>query len=230
MKCKNRSFHCFFCWRFVGIAAGSGCTTNQPMAGAGAGGNSRQRSALPAGEEAALEYDFLPVTSPSRGWCESPVEHPSAADLDGRRPLVSPGRPASRRFTWPYTWKASVGCRPSWRSKRLFRSGSILTARRFPSPARTGRKAEKKLPADPDQRQTPADGQSDLTAGCGQELSAAGRLEKQAGFRRDPIAVSLVPDRRSGMEDVLNTVNINECLPGPGREQGGGGPEPAPVR
>ena len=98
-------------------------------------------AALPAGDEAALEYDFLvPARSPPRSGRESAVEHPAAAWPGGPRPPVSPGPPGSRRSTWPFTWKASAGCRPTWPSKRLFRSGFIWTARRCPSPPQAGRK------------------------------------------------------------------------------------------
>ena len=86
-------------------------------------------AALPAGEDAALDYDFLP-TGRLRPAADDKAQWSTQRQLSlaaGGQP-ASPGRLPSRRSIWPFTWKASAGCRPNWTSKRLFPSGSILTA------------------------------------------------------------------------------------------------------
>ena len=40
-------------------------------------------------------------------------------------------------------------------------------------------------------------------------------MKNKPAFAADPVAVSLDPDRRTSMEDVLNTVNINDVFLSP---------------
>jgi dipeptidyl aminopeptidase/acylaminoacyl peptidase len=54
-----------------------------------------------------------------------------------------------------------------------------------------------------------------LPVGAGKSHQLQASLQNKPAFAADPVAVSLAPDRRSGMEDVLNTVNINDVFLAP---------------
>ena len=54
-----------------------------------------------------------------------------------------------------------------------------------------------------------------LPAGAGKSHPLQASLQNNPAFAADEVAVSLTPERRCGMEDVLNTVNINDVFLAP---------------
>ncbi|MBN2400281.1 MAG: S9 family peptidase [Candidatus Aminicenantes bacterium] len=168
-------------------------------------------AALPAGKSAALDYDFL---EPAR-----------------LRPMAgSPVQWSTRRqFYWqtgPARFSGAAGIQAvyiaiyleSWRwlqaeltleadfPLRVYLDGTVLA-----QAASTGTDAGKN-----NYLLTMANGKhllllkGILPAGAGISHSLQAGLANLPAFHADPVTLSLAPDRRSGMEDVLNTVNITE--------------------
>jgi dipeptidyl aminopeptidase/acylaminoacyl peptidase len=182
--------------------------------------------ALPAGEEAALEYDFLSISR----------LHPEAGlkvQWGTQRQLT--WRPETARFTGS-AGKQAVYLAVYLESQRWLQAELAIEApfpvrvffdgAALPQPALSGKEAGKNsyqltlasgkhlllvkgiLPPQ-------GDAASPAAAAANKTLQLQASLKNKPAFGADPIAVSLASDRRTSMEDVLNTVNINDVFLSP---------------
>jgi dipeptidyl aminopeptidase/acylaminoacyl peptidase len=161
-------------------------------------------AALPVGEGAALEYDFLPIARlrPETG--------------------VNVQWSAQRQLSWETgnarcagsAVKQAVYLAVYLESQRWLQTELAVEAA-FPvrgyfdgTPVKEAGKNSYPL--------TLANGKhlllikALLPVGAGKSHPLQASLQNKPAFAADPAVLSLVPDRRSGMEDVLNTVNISD--------------------
>ena len=173
-------------------------------------------AALPAAEEAALEYDFLSVA----------LLRPQAglkAQWSTQRQLT--WQPGAARFAGSAgkqaVYLAAYLESPRWLQAqlvveaafplRVYFDGAVL-----PQPATGGKEAGKNS-----YQLTLANGKhlllikGILPAGTGKNHALQASLKNKPAFAADPIAVSLGVERRTSMEDVLNTVNIDDVFLAP---------------
>jgi len=182
--------------------------------------------ALPAGEGAALAYDFLvPAnlrpeaglkaqwsTQRQLGWRPETARFAGAA---GRQAVYLAVYLESQR------WLQSELDLEAAFPVRVYFDGALL-----PQPAPGGKEAGKNrylltlangkhlllvkgiLPPQGDAAATAA-------AGGGKIYPLLASLKNMPAFAADPVAVSLAPGRRTSMEDVLNTVNISDVFLAP---------------
>jgi dipeptidyl aminopeptidase/acylaminoacyl peptidase len=172
--------------------------------------------ALPAGEDAALEYDFL-----------SPALLRPQAGLKARwstqRQLT--WRQEEARFSGS-TGKQAVYLAVYLESQRWLQTDLAIEAAfpvrvyldgaPLPQPASSGKEAGKNS-----FRLTLANGKhlvlikGVLPAGAGKIHPLQASLKNKTASTADPVALSLTADRRTSMEDVLNTVNIDDVFLAP---------------
>ncbi len=173
-------------------------------------------AALPAGETAVLDYDFLaparlrpmagsPVQWSTRRQCYWQTGPARFSGTAGRQAIYLAVYLESQR--WLQTELAVNADFPF----RVFLDGTVL-----PQSASNGKDTGKN-----NYLLTVANGKhllllkGILPAGAGINHSLQASLTNMPAFPADPVALSLAPDRRSGMEDVLNTVNINDVFLAP---------------
>ena len=183
-------------------------------------------AALPTGEDAALEYDFLSVAllRPQAGmraqWSTQRqlIWQPGAARFSGaagKQAVYLAVYLESQR--WLQTDLAIEAAFPV----RVYLDGALLS-----QTASGGKEAGQKnfqltlangkhlllvkgiLPPQKDTTSTAA-------AGADKNHALQASLKNKTAFAADPIAVSLGAERRTSMEDVLNTVNIDDVFLAP---------------
>lgn len=189
--------------------------------------------ALPAGEEAALEYDFLSIArlSPEAG---VKVQWGTQRQLSWRpeaaRFAGSPRKQAVYLAVYleSQRWQQAELALETAFPIRVYFDGTAL-----PQPALGGKEAGKNsyqltlangkhlllvkgiLPPQGDAASTAApqgDVASTTAAGGGKIYQLQASLKNMPAFSANHIVVSLAPDRRTDMGDVLNTVNINDVF------------------
>jgi dipeptidyl aminopeptidase/acylaminoacyl peptidase len=172
--------------------------------------------ALPAGEESALEYDFLSI---ARIRPEAGVK----TQWNIQRQLN--WRPEDPRFTGS-AGKQAVYLAVYLESRRWLQTELTVEAAfqvrvyfdgaALPQPAPGGKEAGKNS-----YQLTLANGKhlllvkGILPSGAGKSHQLQASLKNKPAFSADPVAISLAPERRTSMEDVLNTVNINDVFLAP---------------
>lgn len=173
-------------------------------------------AALPAGEEAALEYDFLSAA----------LLRPQAglrAQWSTQRQLT--WQPGAARFAGS-AGKQAVYLAVYLESQRWLQAQLVVEAAfplrvyfdgaALPQPAIDGKEVEKNS-----YQLTLANGKhlllikGILPAGADKNHLLQASLKNKPAFAADPIAVSLGAERRTSMEDVLNTVNIDDVFLAP---------------
>lgn len=176
--------------------------------------------ALPAGEAAALEYDFLPA---ARLRPEAGVK----VQWSTRRQLA--WRPGAARFS------AAAGKQAVYLAvyleSRCWLQAELTVEAAFPFQVYFDGAALAKETGKNSVQLTLANGKhllllkgilppqgdaaSTAAAGAGASHVLQATLKNKPAFGADPVAVSLVPDRRTDMGDVLNTVNISDVFLAP---------------
>jgi dipeptidyl aminopeptidase/acylaminoacyl peptidase len=166
--------------------------------------------ALPAGEAAVLEYDFLPA---ARLRPEAGVK----VQWSTRRQLS--WRPDAARFSGS-AGKQAVYLAVYLESRRWLQAELAVEAA-FPFQVYFDGAALAKETGKNSVQLTLANGKhlllvkGILPAGAGASHTLQATLKNKPAFGADPVAVSLAPDRRTDMGDVLNTVNISDVFLAP---------------
>ena len=183
-------------------------------------------AALPAGDEAALIYDFL-VPADLRPQANANVRWSTTQRLSWQPGMARFTSPAARQVFYlavyleTRRWLQTELVFETSMPLRVYLDGALL-----PQPVADGKVVAKKTT-----QLTLTTGKHLLllkgllfaqgnaavasSPGAGTGYSLQATLINKPAFNSDAVSVSLVPDRRSNMEDVLNTVNINEVFTAP---------------
>ncbi|MCJ7525985.1 MAG: hypothetical protein MUP71_12310, partial [Candidatus Aminicenantes bacterium] len=173
-------------------------------------------AALPAGEEAALEYDFLSVAllRPQVGLkAQWSTQHQLTWQPGAARFAGSTGKQVVYLAVYleSQRWLQTELIVDSAFPLRVYFDGAAL-----PQPASGGKEAGKNS-----YQLTLANGKhlllikGILPAGADKNHALQASLKNKPAFSVDPVALSLTVDRRTSMEDVLNTVNIDDVFLAP---------------
>jgi dipeptidyl aminopeptidase/acylaminoacyl peptidase len=166
-------------------------------------------AALPAGEDVALEFDFLAPLRlrPQAG---------EAVRWSGQRQLSwqpAPARfngTASRQTVYLAVYLESQ----RWLQAELTLEAAFATRVYFDgAPVKEAGKNSFMLSLANGKHLLLVKGA--LLPGASKTYQLQASLTNKPAFAADPVAVSLVPDRRTSMEDVLNLVNINDVFLAP---------------